>query len=136
MRLVAPLVALILTAFVACDDPIETIELRQVGTLRAHVTLPAPAAAVRVDVTSWLPDRDGQLVEHTATRQLTPPDRDAYALFALTPGDHHVVAVPLDADARPLAGCDRAEDTATINGPGVVTLGLAPTCEAAPAPES
>lgn len=134
MRLIAPFVALALVAF-ACDDPIETIELRQVGTLRAHVTLPAAAAAARVDVTSWLTDRDGQLFEHTDTRELTPTGRDAYALFALVPGEHRVVAVALDADARPLPACRRVEDTATIDGPGVVVLHLTPTCETT-APES
>lgn len=135
-RRVAPLIALALAALAACDDPIETIELRQVGTLRAHITLTPPAIAARVEVTSWQLDPDGQLTEHTESRHLTPPDRDAYALFALVPGDHRVVAIPLDADGRLAPGCARAEDTATIDGPGVVTLDLAPACEADAGPES
>lgn len=125
-----------LAAVVACDDPIESIELRQVGTLRAHVTLPPHVTAVRVEVTSWLLDPDGQLVEHTDTRHLIPVGREAYALFALVPGDHRVVAIPLDPADDLAPGCARAEDRVTIDGPGVTELGLTIECEPPPEPES
>lgn len=120
----------------ACGPPDETTALRALGTLRTRVALPVTAVAVRVDVHGWSVDGAGERFEAVESRRIEPivegaPDdrRDAYALFAVEPGDHRVVATPLDAADRLAPGCAPVEASVTIEGTALTEVDLSPPCE-------
>lgn len=118
----------------SCDPPDETHALRALATVRARVALPADAVAAQVALYSRV-DADGAL-EVVELRRVEPITtsaragaRDAYALFAVRPGEHRLVATVLTADDRTAPHCAPAEIAVTVDAPAYTEVELSPRCD-------